>query len=188
MKLNYRKPVLLISPDQDSRFHIVEAVIMAETGSPCYNLAFVRTRLQHAGKSHAAFVKLGLSIKASHTHGLTPAHTHTHTHTLIHSKAQRKRKYNIDDSLHCLIGLPQNQLPSDTHAHTHAIEGFSVQTGKSALLKGGSNAHHHIYRHTFAHTCTSLYAHVHICADTVSPLSLETVYALFTEMTVDKTH
>lgn len=119
---------------------------------------------------------------------MTRTHTHTHTHTLIHSKAQRKRKYNIDDSLHCLQGLPQNQLPSDTHAHTHAIEGFSVQTGKSALLKGGSNAHHHIYRHTFAHTCTSLYAHVHICADTVSPLSLETVYALFTEMTVDKTH
>lgn len=44
-----------------------------------------------------------------------------------------------------------------------------------------------IYRHTFAHTCRSLYVHVHICADTVSSLSQETVYALFTEVTVDKT-
>ena len=51
MKQKHRKPVPLICPDQGAELGIVEAVIMAETGSLCYNVAFVETRQRDAGTS-----------------------------------------------------------------------------------------------------------------------------------------
>lgn len=61
MKLNDRKPVTLICPDRGSGFGIVRAVIMATTESSLYNMAFVKTQRQNAGK-------LELDVTASHTH------------------------------------------------------------------------------------------------------------------------
>lgn len=81
MEQNHRKPVLLICPDQGAEFGIVEAVIMAETGSSRYNMAFVKTRRRDAGTSHPPFGILGLAVKTSHTHTLAPTHTHIHSDT-----------------------------------------------------------------------------------------------------------
>ncbi len=55
-------------------------VIEAETGSSCYNIAFVKTRRWDAGSSHAPSSKPRLAAKASHTHTLAPTHTHTEQH------------------------------------------------------------------------------------------------------------
>lgn len=79
MKQNYRKPVLLICPDRDAGFGIVEAVIMAKTESSCYNMAFVKTSGRDASTSLTPLGKLGLAVKASHTHTLVSRHIHIHT-------------------------------------------------------------------------------------------------------------
>lgn len=66
MKLNYRKTVTLIYPDQGSGFGIVRAVIVAITESSLFNMAFVKAQRQNAGK-------LELNIAVSHTPS-TPRH------------------------------------------------------------------------------------------------------------------
>lgn len=95
MKLNYRKAVPLICPDQGPGFGIVKAVIIAETGSSRYNMAFVKTHRQDASTSRAPSGKPGLAVKVSHTqtHALPPTHIHSDT---SQSSAQRRKPYNVD--------------------------------------------------------------------------------------------
>lgn len=91
---------VVIMQHYNGRFFIVKAVIVVETGSSRYNMAFVRTPWQDADTSHTPLGKLGMTAKASHSHTLAHTYTHTHTQTDTQntSKSSEVKKYNIDSS------------------------------------------------------------------------------------------
>ena len=118
MKQKYRKPVALTCPDQGAGFVIVEAVIVAETGSSCYNVAFVQTQDGDAGTSLMPLRQTGAGCE-----GLTCSGSCSGTHVQRRiPKAQRRRAVQCGQqasSPQCLQGLPHNHLQPHTQTHTH---------------------------------------------------------------------